>query len=176
MGYGLPADQTIACNEPMSNRLQPFLGALLLTLVALEACVELPVPEAPPRIPAAGRTSVARTAAAQVGSPYRWGGASPRGFDCSGLVVYSYGKAGWTDLPHSAAELERISKKVSLSELRPGDLLFFRLEGNKTSHVGIYIENQEFVHAPSGGKSVERVRFDHPYWGSRLRRAGRLLR
>ena len=109
-----------------------------------------------------------------IGTPYRYGGSTPRGFDCSGLVVYSYAKVGLTGLPHSAAALEQRVRPVSLTELAPGDLVFFQLEGKKTSHVGIYVGGRAFVHAPSKGKHVERVDFDHVYWGPRMRIAGRL--
>jgi cell wall-associated NlpC family hydrolase len=119
---------------------------------------------------------VVRTARSLIGAPYRWGGSSPAGFDCSGLVLYSYRKAGITGLPHSAAKLDAMAARVSLDQIQPGDLLFFQLEGPKTSHVGIYLGNREFVHAPSGGKRVEKVGFDHVYWGKRLKRAGRLVR
>jgi cell wall-associated NlpC family hydrolase len=109
-----------------------------------------------------------------VGAPYRYGGASPAGFDCSGLVVYSYAVAGIPGLPHSAAGLKRATRSVSSSELEPGDLLFFRLAEKETSHVAMYVGNRAFVHAPSNGKRVERVGFDHVFWAPRLRRAGRL--
>jgi cell wall-associated NlpC family hydrolase len=109
-----------------------------------------------------------------VGVPYRYGGASPAGFDCSGLVVYSYAAAGIPGLPHSAADLERVTRPVTLPELEPGDLLFFRLSEKKTSHVAMYVGDRAFVHAPSSGKRVEKVRFDHVYWAPRLRKAGRL--
>jgi cell wall-associated NlpC family hydrolase len=127
--------------------------------------------------PAAGggdRSAVARTATAMIGAPYRYGGSSPRGFDCSGLVVYSYAQAGRSGLPRSASALERRARPIALSELRPGDLLFFHLEGKKASHVAIYVGDRSFVHAPSSGKRVEKVHFDHVYWGPRLALAGRL--
>jgi cell wall-associated NlpC family hydrolase len=111
-----------------------------------------------------------------IGAPYRYGGNSPRGFDCSGLVVYSYAKGGLGGLPHSAAALSRLATPVSLDDLEPGDLLFFTLAGRKTSHVGIYIGGRAFVHAPSGGKRVEKVGFDDVYWSRKLGRAGRLVR
>ena len=160
----------------MSPRFERPLRALLSIAAVLVACAGPDAREQPPRAALSSRTAVVRTAIDQVGAPYRWGGDSPRGFDCSGLVIYSYRQAGLTALPHSAAGLERIATRVPLSEVEPGDLLFFRLAGPKTSHVGIYVGGDEFVHAPSGGRSVERVGFDHPYWGSRLGRAGRLLR
>ena len=116
----------------------------------------------------------AREATSMIGTPYRPGGSSPGGFDCSGLVVYSYARVGITGLPHSAAALEERVRPVSLAELVPGDLLYFQLDGKKTSHVGIYVGGDAFVHAPSRGKRVERVGFDHVYWGPRVRIAGRL--
>ncbi len=120
------------------------------------------------------RAAVVRTATAMIGAPYRYGGSSPRGFDCSGLVVYSYAEAGYFGLPRSATALERRARPIALSELRPGDLLFFHLEGKKASHVAIYVSDRSFVHAPSSGKRVEKVSFDHVYWGPRLELAGRI--
>jgi cell wall-associated NlpC family hydrolase len=69
-----------------------------------------------------------------------------------------------------------VARPVALGELEPGDLLFFRLSGPKTSHVAIYLGDRSFVHAPSSGKRVERVSFDHVYWSEHLRRAGRVYR
>jgi len=85
--------------------------------------------------------------------------------------VYSYNAAGITGLPHSARRLRAITVPVQLSEVQAGDLLFFELSGRKTSHVAIYVGQQRFVHAPSSGKSVEKVSFDHVYWGKQLERA-----
>jgi cell wall-associated NlpC family hydrolase len=121
------------------------------------------------------RATVVRTAAAMTGAPYRYGGSSPRGFDCSGLVIYSYEKGGLDGLPHSAEALSRIATPISLDDLEPGDLLFFELSGRKTTHVGIYVGDRTFVHAPSSGKRVEKVSFDHIYWRRKLDRAGRLI-
>ena len=132
-----------------------------------------PSPPAPPA--AAERAAVVRVAESLVGAPYRRGGATPRGFDCSGLVVYSYARAGVRGLPRSAEHLERAAEPVDLAEIVPGDLLFFRIDGKKTNHVAIYVGDRSFVHAPSGGKRVERIAFDHVYWGPRLAHAGRIL-
>ena len=109
-----------------------------------------------------------------MGAPYRYGGASVDGFDCSGLVVYSFARAGRPGLPHSVRRLDALARPVAIDALEVGDLLFFRLSGTKTSHVGIYLGDRRFVHAPSSGKSVEIVRFDHVYWGPRIALAGRL--
>jgi cell wall-associated NlpC family hydrolase len=134
-------------------------------------------PPAPPEPPRAvrERLEAVRVAESLVGAPYRPGGATPRGFDCSGLVVYSFARVGVHGLPRSAEELELATAPVELADLEPGDLLFFRIDGRKTSHVALYVGEREFVHAPSRGKRVERIDFDHVYWGPRLARAGRLI-
>jgi murein DD-endopeptidase len=88
-----------------------------------------------------------------IGTPYKWGGEDPRGFDCSGLVHYAYGEAG-TAVPRTAGELFRATRPVALEDARRGDLVFFRASG-KPSHVGIYLDDGRFVHAPASGKRVE---------------------
>jgi cell wall-associated NlpC family hydrolase len=116
-----------------------------------------------------------KAALAVVGRPYRYGGNEPeRGFDCSGLVTWSYARAGVSGLPHTAEGLERSTRPVTLTDIEPGDLLFFRLDGKKTAHVGLYVGDDRFVHAPSTGKGVEVVGFDHIYWSRHIRHAGRL--
>lgn len=84
------------------------------------------------------------------GKPYRYGGMSSRGFDCSGFTSYIYARLG-KRLPHNAAAQSKIGRPVSRSELKQGDLVFFRTRGSRrVSHVGIYIGNNQFVHASSG--------------------------
>jgi cell wall-associated NlpC family hydrolase len=122
------------------------------------------------------RNLVVETATSMIGSPYRHGGSSPKGFDCSGLVIYSYGRAGVTGLPRSAHELMEYSERVSVRDLEPGDLLFFDVGRGRVSHVGIFVADRTFVHAPSGGKRVALASLDHQYWKPRLERAGRLAR
>jgi len=108
------------------------------------------------------------------GRPYHFGGESvSNGFDCSGLVRYSYRQVG-VDLPHSTDAQRKISLPVRLSSLRRGDLLFFDLEGKKNSHVGIYLGDGRFIHAPSTGKSVRSDRLDAPYWKKHLSEARRV--
>jgi cell wall-associated NlpC family hydrolase len=103
-----------------------------------------------------------------VGRPYRYGGSSPAtGFDCSGLVQYSYAKAG-RKLPRSTEDQRVSSERIRASDVRRGDLIFFDQEGKKHGHVGIYIGNGEFVHAPSSGKRVRRDRLDTPYWSRHI--------
>ncbi len=104
------------------------------------------------------------------GVPYRYGGATPRGFDCSGLVQYVYKEEG-IFIPRTTGLQWQQAKKVADSELSPGDLLFFRLPGRRL-HVGIYIGHDQFIHAPSRGKTV-RIDPLGPYWRRHYFGAGR---
>jgi len=92
------------------------------------------------------------TAASMIGQPYRWGGAAPGGFDCSGLVEYSAFSAG-IHVPRTAAEQLRAGSPVKRTDLRAGDLIFMHL-ASKELHVGIALDSQLFVHAPSSGGHV----------------------
>jgi cell wall-associated NlpC family hydrolase len=111
-------------------------------------------------------------AAKMVGKPYKYGGASPAGFDCSGLVLYSYKQAG-ARLPHSTEQQRSTARPVKLADLRKGDLLFFNQQGKKFGHVAIYVGDGRFVHAPSSGKSVRADRLDNPYWKKHFSEARR---
>ncbi len=105
----------------------------------------------------------ADTALTMVGRPYKFKGDTPGGFDCSGLVRYSYLAAGM-DLPHGTAALMNVTRSVGLSNARNGDLLFFDQLGKKYSHVGISVGDDQFVHAPSSGGVVRRDSLSDPYW------------
>lgn len=107
-----------------------------------------------------------------LGSPYRYGGAGPQGFDCSGLVHYAYGRAG-ASVPRTTRALYRRATPINPRTIRPGDLLFFQI-GGRISHVGIYAGDGRFIHAPSSGKSVTFAQLDSPYWRDHLIAAGRL--
>lgn len=98
-----------------------------------------------------------------IGKPYRYGGNSPTGFDCSGLVQYSYSRAG-LPIPRTTKSQRESSAAVGSQSLRAGDLIFFDQEGRKSSHVGIYIGDGRFVHAPSSGKQVRVDTLDTKYW------------
>jgi murein DD-endopeptidase len=132
------------------------------------------LPAAAQAQPQSVRTRVATIADDMVGAPYRYGGADPRGFDCSGLVYYVYRQAG-AEAPRTTSEQYRQSRHVRLSRLLPGDLLFFRMSRRKPSHVGIYVGHGRFVHAPSSGKAVDYASLDDDYWREHLIGAGRLL-
>jgi cell wall-associated NlpC family hydrolase len=109
------------------------------------------LPAGPTPSPAAERNArAARIAVRYVGVPYAWGGSSPAGFDCSGLVAYAFGRVG-VALPHSSYALWDALPKVPRDRLRPGDLVFFSGLG----HVGIYVGRGRYVHAPQTGETVE---------------------
>lgn len=119
-----------------------------------------------------GRREVVAIAEQMIGKPYRYGGSSPRGFDCSGLVQYSYTQAGYS-VPRESIKQYQTSRDVKMSELQAGDLLFFRING-KISHVGIFIEKDRFIHAPSSGKKVVYGSLTNPYWRAHFVKAGRV--
>lgn len=108
-------------------------------------------------------------------TPYRWGGHTPNGgFDCSGLVRYVFHRALGVDLPHRARLQFRKGKPVKRSQLEPGDLVFFHTEGSRVSHVGIYLDDGRFLHAPRTGEDVRVDRLSNPYWNRHYAGARRL--
>jgi cell wall-associated NlpC family hydrolase len=108
-----------------------------------------------------------------VGAPYRYGGASPQeGFDCSGLVYYSYTSSGYA-VPRTAQDLFKAAQKISLEDAIEGDLVFFQDQA-KLSHVGIYLGEGMFVHAPSSGDAVSLASLETPYFQRHLVAVGRL--
>ncbi len=123
-----------------------------------------------------GTLSTAERAAAvalqQVGVPYRYGGQTPSGFDCSGLVHYSFARAG-ASVPRTTRQLWSATRYVDERQLKEGDLLFFRFDG-KIAHVGMYLGGGQFVHAPSSGKHVSVQSLHSGVYRKAFVRAGRL--
>jgi murein DD-endopeptidase len=109
----------------------------------------------------------ASLAMAQIGRPYRYGGHSPEGFDCSGLVMYVYGLVDIL-LPRTAAEQANRGRSVSLAAAEPGDLIFFKINGSSVSHVGIFVGDSMFIHAPNSGQAVQQERITDAWWRQRL--------
>jgi len=115
------------------------------------------------------------TAMRFLGVKYRYGGDTPgEGFDCSGLVAYAAEKSLGLKLPRSAREMAREGISVDRDELRRGDLVFFNTRGHRYSHVGIYLGDHKFVHAPRSGASVRVESMDIAYWRKRYNGARRL--
>lgn len=109
------------------------------------------------------------------GIKYKYGGASPTtGFDCSGFVNYVYLKAANLQLPRTAKGISRFGENVSKEDLAPGDLVFFNTAKRAFSHVGIYIGNGNFIHAPSRGGTVRVESMQTGYWETRFNGAKRL--
>jgi len=109
--------------------------------------------------PASSIVEIART---YVGAPYRWGGSSPTGFDCSGLVRYVYAQVG-VELPHNAAKQYALGAPVAREDLRPGDIVFF----DRLRHNGIYIGDGRFIHARQTGKRVAIAGLDEAWYAER---------
>jgi cell wall-associated NlpC family hydrolase len=110
-----------------------------------------------------------------MGIPYRWGGSTPEaGFDCSGFVQYVFRQAAGLVLPRSSFDQIRQGTAVARGELQPGDLVFFNTMRATASHVGIYIGENRFIHAPRTGKTVEIADFTNVWWQARYDGARRL--
>lgn len=111
-----------------------------------------------------------------LGVDYRFGGNSPdTGLDCSGLVRLVFNEAVAMPLPRRSEEMSRLGDTVSAAELQPGDLVFFNTLRRAFSHVGIYIGNGQFVHAPSSGGTIRVEQLRKSYWTTRFNGARRLL-
>jgi len=108
----------------------------------------------------------------RIGAPYRYGGAGPEAFDCSGLVAYAHRQVGIA-VPRTAAEQFSKAAPVERRELRPGDLVFFRLAGRGVGHVGIYAGDDRFVHAPQSGGHVRVASLAEEWYRQRFVGAGR---
>jgi cell wall-associated NlpC family hydrolase len=124
---------------------------------------------------AAAQHPLTRQALTHLGINYRYGGKAPdQGFDCSGLIYYSAQESLGLKLPRRSADLARVGQKVDRQELAVGDLVFFNTLGRRYSHVGIYLGNELFVHAPSSGGEVRVENMSKRYWASRYNGARRI--
>lgn len=129
-------------------------------------------------VPPAAADDMAMTALTLMGTPYKFGGSSPEaGFDCSGLVQYIYRDISTVTLPRTAAEMANLAgRDVTTRELVVGDLLFFRLgSASRINHVGVYIGEDRFVHAPRTGATVRIDKLDNRYWMRYYDKARRLF-
>jgi NlpC/P60 family len=111
-----------------------------------------------------------------IGVDYKFGGNTPdQGLDCSGLIRYVFQQATGLSLPRSARDQARLGESVSLDKLQPGDLVFFNTRRFQFSHVGLYIGDNRFVHAPSRGGAVQVVSLDNEYWKKAFNGARRIV-
>ena len=161
------------------------LSALLATVALTAGCASTAptahIAGAPSRVAIEPRVedaqvggAIADVAMGMVGTRYRYGGTDPaQGFDCSGLVYYAYTQAGY-EVPRTSQELFRAARKIAVGDADPGDLMFFQ-DQTKLSHVGIYLGDGMFVHAPANGKNVAVASLDAPYYQQHLVAVGRLL-
>ncbi len=134
---------------------------------------DLPAPVATIGAPKPG--DLVSGALALIGINYRLGGNTPAtGFDCSGLVRYVFRGALGLDLPRRAEEISRTGRRVERDELRPGDLVFYKTLRKTFSHVGIYLGQNQFIHAPSAGNSVRVDDMTQAYWTRRFTGARRI--
>ena len=136
---------------------QPTFLVVLLTALVFAGCSGL-TPTAAPAAPTAAESrgyDVVLFALGLVETGYRFGGKNPEaGLDCSGMVSYVFDRAAGLKLAGSAADMARRGRNIDLSKLKPGDLVFFNTDNRPHSHVGIYIGDQRFVHAPSKNGKV----------------------
>ena len=111
-----------------------------------------------------------------IGIRYKWGGNTPAtGLDCSGLVRYVFQKVTGVTLPRTAKDMSHLGEKVAVPDLQPGDLVFFDTRRFAFSHVGIYLGDNRFVHAPRRGREVEVATLDSSFWQKRFNGARRLV-
>lgn len=155
------------------------LGWLLLCLLSLTACVTTPTHrrhKTPQNVSvgAGPNRALAVYAMKFLGTPYTYGGTDPGGFDCSGLVQYSAKKSLNLNLPRRAVDQATVGQEVSLKNLKAGDLLFFNTDGQPYSHVGVYLGQTYFVHAPRTGGVVRVEDYTLNYWSNRFTEARRV--
>jgi cell wall-associated NlpC family hydrolase len=122
------------------------------------------------------RTSrMAIEALSLIGIHYKRGGNNPEhGLDCSGLVRYVFKESNGKELPRTSAEISKVGERVEKEDLQPGDLVFFKTLKHAFSHVGIYLGDNKFVHAPAAGGKVRIESMDLQYWKKRFNGARRI--
>lgn len=156
---------------------------ILLSPLLLGACASLPEEEAGEPSPALqGDTSSARgtevvmLALSLIDTGYRFGGKNPEaGLDCSGMVSYIYGKATGMKLEGNAAQMAKQGRSVDRRDMQPGDLVFFNTRNRPRSHVGIYVGDGKFVHAPQSRGKVKVSSLRSGYFAERFEEARRYL-
>lgn len=168
----------------MSLKIPHWLALLLLVSAFATPTEEEPAPAAPPQETRSAAELEAGNQFAQglmlqalelIGVRYRYGGSTPEtGLDCSGFIRYVFQQTLNIALPHNAFAISRLGEEVEKEALKPGDLVFFNTLGRRFSHVGIYLGDDRFIHAPSTGRRIEVVRMTEKYWSKRYTGARRV--
>lgn len=130
---------------------------------------------APSRPVSEVRQRVTSTATALLGTPYKFGGTTPAGFDCTGYVQYVFRKAAGLSLPRTSIDQIQSGEPLRPTEAQPGDLVYFRIDGEKNLHLGIYLGEGRFIHAPSSGGVVNVQSMGAEYWRARFLGARQVL-
>lgn len=163
--------------SPLPNAM-PLPGQTLLAagdISQLMAALPAPQENLTEDTPVSGRIQdVLKRALSLLGTPYRWGGTTTAGFDCSGLVSYVFRTALGIELPRVSRDQARAGQRVERSALTAGDLVFFSRSGRNIDHVGIYLGEGQFVHSPRTGRDVMVSRMDTGYWSGRFMQATRV--
>jgi len=150
----------------------------IVFIFSLAACGGLPVspaPAVPAPAPRAERSEALLQTLLALGVDYRYGGTAPAtGFDCSGLVAHVYEQAWGIRLPHSTQAQSKVGVPVALAALEAGDLVFYNTLNRPYSHVGIYVGDGRFVHAPKSGARVRVESMKVAYWAQRFSGARRI--
>ncbi|MFN0317267.1 MAG: C40 family peptidase [Burkholderiales bacterium] len=164
----------VATAAPESPAVEtPTLPPAQPELAPPPASAQEPAPAAVPLPESDHPAQAAEIALSMLGRPYKRGGNTPKGFDCSGLVQFSYKKLGLS-VPRDTRGLLAASSAIESGEMRVGDLIFFHVEGKRNSHVAIYLGAERFVHAPSSGGEVRIESLTLPYWAKHFASARRL--
>ena len=162
--------RTLVSNPLRASSQDVLFASDVNQLIAAQAAAQAsPAPEE-------GRVqTLLKRGLALLGTPYRWGGNSTEGgFDCSGLVGYVFRTALGIDLPRVSRDMARDGEKVDRTAMVPGDLVFFGRRGKRVDHVGIYIGEGRFLHAPRTGRDVTVSQLDTGYWSGRFLQARRV--
>jgi cell wall-associated NlpC family hydrolase len=163
---------------------------IALVGISLSACAGPPLPKeakgrpgldydalmaSPARPVSDVRKQVIETATALAGTPYKFGGTTPAGFDCTGYVRYVFREAAGLTLPRTSIDQIQQGAPLSPTQLQPGDLVYFRIDRKKDLHLGIYLGDGRFIHAPSSGGVVNVQSIGKDYWRTRFLGARRVL-
>lgn len=170
----LPTTAAVIDRVPVADRSMLFAADVTQLVASQPAAATKPA-----AVEAGNRSgpvqSVLRGALALLGTPYRWGGSSTNGFDCSGLVGYVFKSTLGIELPRISREMASSGERVDRTALTAGDLVFFSRRGGRIDHVGIYVGNGQFVHAPRTGKDVTVSSLDSGYWAGKFSQARRVV-